>query len=163
MSLIDKEYNMAEINWKDKCWVATIFLVRNDLKVLLTWNKNLQAWIPVGGHIEQGETPEEAIKREVEEETGFKFSFMNNPHFENQGRVKVIKPYRIQIEEVPHHNHHINFVFFGKCLSFEETKRETDENEKLKWFSKEDLSNEIGMLDNVKQTSLEAIESFTKM
>jgi len=56
---------MGDINWKDKCWVTTIFLVRDDKKVLLTWNKNLQTWIPVGGHIDHGETPEQALKREV--------------------------------------------------------------------------------------------------
>ena len=61
---------MAEINWKDKCWVTTIYLV-NENKVLLTFNKRLQTWIPIGGHIEPGETPEEAIKREVKEESAF--------------------------------------------------------------------------------------------
>jgi 8-oxo-dGTP pyrophosphatase MutT (NUDIX family) len=66
---------MSRINWKDKCWVTTIFLINNEGKVLLTWNKNLQTWIPVGGHIDEGETPEEAIIREVNEETGFEFEF----------------------------------------------------------------------------------------
>ena len=70
---------MAEINWKNKCWVTTIYLVRQDGSVLLTWNKNLQTWIPVGGHIEPGETPEEATTREVAEETGFEFEFLNAP------------------------------------------------------------------------------------
>jgi len=42
---------MGKINWKNKCWVTTIFLIK-DKKVLLTWNKNLKTWIPVGGHIE---------------------------------------------------------------------------------------------------------------
>jgi 8-oxo-dGTP pyrophosphatase MutT (NUDIX family) len=151
---------MAQINWKDKCWVTTIFLVRDDLKVLLTWNKNLQTWIPVGGHIDVGETPEEAIIREVAEETGFDFKFLDEPHFENDGKLKIIKPYRIQIEDVPHHNKHMNFVFFGKCLSFKDSKTETDEQERLKWFSKEDLEKEEGMLESVKKTSLEAIKSF---
>lgn len=33
-------------------------------------NKASVFWCPVGGGIEQGETPEEAIRREVQEETG---------------------------------------------------------------------------------------------
>ena len=58
---------MSKINWKDKCWVTTVYLVNRDKRVLLNWNKVLQTWIPVGGHINIGETPQEAVRREVEE------------------------------------------------------------------------------------------------
>ena len=47
---------------------------------------------------------------------------------------------RFQIEEVPHHGRHMNFVFFGKCITYDDTK-ETDEQEKLKWFTKEEIEN----------------------
>lgn len=150
---------MSKINWKNKCWVATIFLVNEEGKVLLTWNKNLQTWIPVGGHIDEGETPEEAIKREVAEETGFVFKFHEEFSEENEGRVRIFKPYRFQIENVPHHGHHMNFVFFGKCISYDENVYETDEQEKLRWFSEEDIKNETVMLESIRKTSLEAIKS----
>jgi 8-oxo-dGTP diphosphatase len=129
---------MSEINWKNKCWVTTIYLINNEKKVLLTWNKNMKTWIPVGGHLNPGETPVEAIKREVEEETRFEFEFFEKESIENNGKVRVIKPYRIQIEEVPHHNCHMNIVFFGKCTKYT-SRRENDENEKLRWFSEEEL------------------------
>ena len=129
---------MGEINWKDKCWVTTIFLVREDGKVLLTWNKNMQTWIPVGGHLEIGETPEEAVTREVEEETGLDFDFLESPVSEEEGNVRKINFQRFQIEKVPHHNHHMNFVFIGKCKSAND-RTETDENEKLRWFSEDEL------------------------
>ena len=150
---------MSEINWKDKCWVTTIYLVKNDNKVLLTWNKNLQTWIPVGGHIEQGETPEEAIIREVKEETGFSFDFHINSHEENNGDVRVLKPHRFQIEKVPHHGSHMNFVFIGKVKEYNKERTETDEKEKLRWFSKEELLKE-NMFESVKKNSIEAINYF---
>lgn len=148
---------MAEINWKNGCWVTTIYLVNRENRVLLTWNKNMQTWIPVGGHVDPGENPEEAISREVAEETGFEFEFLQKPFFESNGNVKVLKPERIQIEKVHHHNFHINFIFFGKCTKFYD-KAETDENEKLKWFSEEEiLSMKDKMLENVWKSSIDAI------
>lgn len=95
---------MSEINWKNGCWVTTIFLVNDQLEVLLTWNKNLQKWIPVGGHIDPGETPEEAVIREVIEETGFDFDFIPVSKIEQNGQIKILNPLRVQIEKVPHHD-----------------------------------------------------------
>ncbi len=148
---------MSQINWNNKCWVTTIYLVMDD-KILLTWNKNLQTWIPVGGHIDPGEDPEEAIKREVAEEIGCSFEFLKTTKYEENGKLKILGLHRFQIEEVHHHNKHMNFVFFGKVLYFDNNKDKTDEDEKLKWFSEEDLNNEkIIMLDGVRKNALEAI------
>ncbi|MEK6936575.1 MAG: NUDIX domain-containing protein [Nanoarchaeota archaeon] len=145
---------MGDINWKDRCWVTTIFLVKDE-KVLLTWNKNLQTWIPVGGHIEPGESPEEAITREVKEEVGCEFSFY--PDHKYKGDVKILNPSKVQIDNVPHHNKHINLVFFGKISEWKNAEK-TDEDELLKWFSKEDLIKEK-MLESVKESALEALKN----
>ena len=147
---------MSEINWKDRCWVTTVFLVREDKKVLLTWNNRMDTWIPIGGHIDPGETPEQAIFREVQEEApGYEFKLVPESHYENNGDVKILKPYRFQIEKVPHHNIHMNFVFFGKCTEYTDAK-ENDEGDKLKWFSKDEIEKEE-MIESVKSLALEAI------
>jgi len=130
---------MGDINWKDRCWVTTVFLVNDERRVLLTWNKNLQTWIPVGGHIDPGETPEEAVVREVAEETGFGFEFVSPHRKDDHEGVKLLRHQHVQVEEVPHHNKHMNFVFFGKCTSWSKEKETTDEDEKLRWFSDEEL------------------------
>ena len=54
-----------------------IYLKKEDKFLMLYRNKkqndlNAGKWIGVGGHIEDGETPLEAVKREVLEETGLK-------------------------------------------------------------------------------------------
>lgn len=150
---------MSKINWGDKCWVTTIFLVNKDNKVLLTWNKNLQTWIPVGGHIDQGETPQEAIRREVEEETGFGFELYGDFKTEANGNVQIVKMHRFQIEKVPHHGNHMNFVFFGKCHKYHKSVKKTDEDEKLRWFSKQEILDEKGMLESVRKPALAALET----
>ncbi len=152
-----------ELNWKDKCWVSTMYLVRDDGNVLLTFNKNLNTWIPVGGHLHPGETPEQAISREIAEETGFDFEFLNPPYYENNKNLKVLRPHRIQIEKVPHHNYHINVVFIGKCKKWH-NRETTDDNEKLKWFSEQELLQNRGkFLENVWKNSLEAIKLICKI
>lgn len=150
---------MSKINWGDKCWVTTIFLVNKDNKVLLTWNKNIQTWIPVGGHVDQGETPMEAIRREVEEETGFGFELYGNFNMQDNGNIQIVKLYKFQIEKVPHHGSHMNFVFFGVCHKYHKSVKKTDEDEKLRWFSRQEILNENGMLESVRNSALAALDT----
>jgi 8-oxo-dGTP pyrophosphatase MutT (NUDIX family) len=47
-------------------------IVRRDGRVLLVWDEEDQQWYFPGGGIEAGESPEQALAREVTEETGFR-------------------------------------------------------------------------------------------
>jgi 8-oxo-dGTP pyrophosphatase MutT (NUDIX family) len=50
-------------------FTATTFVVWGNA-VLLHRHRKQGLWLPPGGHIEQGELPQDAARREVEEETG---------------------------------------------------------------------------------------------
>ncbi|GEJ57534.1 NUDIX domain-containing protein [Anaeromyxobacter diazotrophicus] len=49
---------------------------RHGGAVLLIHHRRLGAWLPVGGEIEPGETPLEAARRELREETGLEGTFV---------------------------------------------------------------------------------------
>jgi 8-oxo-dGTP pyrophosphatase MutT (NUDIX family) len=48
---------------------------RHGGEILLIHHKRLGTWLPVGGEIEPGETPLEAARRELREETGLEGTF----------------------------------------------------------------------------------------
>lgn len=120
---------------------ASVYLIE-DQKVLLIFHPKLQKWLPPGGHVELNETPCEAAKREVREETGLEFEFLFQPLLSiDYWNAKTLpRPYLCLLENIPTHQHkpahqHIDFIYVakptgGKIHSFPLTP---------KWFSWKDL------------------------
>ena len=56
--------------------VVSGYIFHND-KVLLIHHAKLDKWLPVGGHIDENETPDQALRREVKEETNLDIEILN--------------------------------------------------------------------------------------
>lgn len=71
-------------------------------------------WLPPGGHVDPGETPEEAALREVLEETGQAAELIDMaPHFPRRGSPRAYRlasPLLVQVEDLGDHRH-LDFVY----------------------------------------------------
>ena len=94
-------------------FTATTFVVQNR-KTLLLWHNKIQAWLPPGGHIEEGELPEEAALREVVEETGLEVEFVG-AESAALGNVTVLRqPACILLEDINPSHQHIDLIYFAR-------------------------------------------------
>jgi 8-oxo-dGTP diphosphatase len=90
---------------------------RHGGRVLLVEHTRLRCWLPVGGEIEPGETPLEAARRELLEETGLR------GRFEEVLGVDGTPPGLFGYEEHPAGSKglHMNFAFVADVDGFEVT------------------------------------------
>ena len=124
-------------------FTVTVLVVYKN-KVLLHRHKKLGIWIPVGGHIDENELPEETAVREVKEEAGLKIELYNldqdNLSYYGQGEL-LIKPVHIELHKIKESHFHINFVYYAKTET-DEIRASEQKNEDFKWFTREELYDE---------------------
>lgn len=132
----------------------------NEDKVLLIHHNKLDIWIPVGGHIDPNETPDDALKREIREETSLNVEIItNNPKISVEGNVKrnLAQPFYVNVHNVGDHDH-VGFYYVCKALNPENLEI-NNELKDFNWFTKEDLNKNIVPKD-VKNQALEAFKIF---
>jgi mutator protein MutT len=106
---------------------AGIFLAKGGKVLLVKPNMGMakDKWIAPGGFVEYGESPEETVKREAEEETGLV--------------VKDVELLSVEKARYESTNYHFITVFFtGKCEG--EPKRKEDEIGEIKWVPIKDAA-----------------------
>ena len=138
-------------------FLSTIFVV-NAGKVLMTWNKKVSSWIPIGGHIEKNELPCSSVIREAKEESGLDVELIS-PHDKSK-TGNLVQPVHIHLDHIKDDHKHINLIYFGivkggKCSNLD------DEGKELRWFSKEEIEKEA-LIPNVKEWALEALNQLGK-
>lgn len=113
----------------------------------------------MGGHIELNEDPEEALFREIQEETGLNVKILSDKPSIEQTDTKFIYPPRyIDVHEANPPHKHIALVYFGKA----ENNRHTlsSEHSSIHWLGLDDLEKpEYALSDSVKFYCREAIKA----
>jgi len=117
---------------KERHFIANGYGMRRG-KVLLGFHRKEKKWLPLGGHIEKGETPEQALRREFREESGLEIEFLTAKNVDRE----LHPPQRMNLVSAGRHSH-INLIYFCRAKDGK-IKISRKEYKEMKWFSKENL------------------------
>ncbi|MFA5190308.1 MAG: NUDIX domain-containing protein [Verrucomicrobiia bacterium] len=128
---------MAHIHEKIDFTVA-IFVVHGR-KLLLVHHRNLDRWLPLGGHIELDEDPEAAALREAKEESGLDVELLGNrPPTTEQGSRALIAPRFLDIHRINDTHEHVGMLYWARPLNGQ-LKLAAAEHHDIRWCSTTDL------------------------
>jgi 8-oxo-dGTP pyrophosphatase MutT (NUDIX family) len=166
---------MAHIHEKIDFTVA-IFVVHAG-KILLIHHRKLDKWLPLGGHIELDEDPEQAALREAKEESGLDVELLGErPPTTSPGTRALIAPRFLDIHRINDTHEHIGMIYWARpkvaALPGYHTPQSgvsanpilaTAEHHDIRWCSHEDLDNLSPPMSNaVKWYCRKAIEEISQ-
>lgn len=119
-------------------FVVSIFVVCRG-KVLLIHHKKYNEWLPIGGHIELNEDPEQALFREIQEECGLKVKILaTKPAVAHPGVKPLLTPSYVDAHDIGQNHKHVAFVYFGVSSS-DRVVLHTREHSQFGWFDEKGL------------------------
>jgi 8-oxo-dGTP pyrophosphatase MutT (NUDIX family) len=120
--------------------------------VLVIFHRRLGTWLPIGGELEQGETPLEAAMRELREETGLRGRF--SPL---SGACDGVPPGYLGYEEhmAGTKGLHMNFVFVAD-VEDQAAVIPNDEFSEFRWVDAPELSSLVSPV-NVREFGEKAL------
>ena len=152
--------DMPHIHEKIDFTVA-IFVVDAG-RVLMIHHRKLDKWLPLGGHIELDEDPEQAALREAREESGLDVELIGErPPTTGPGTRALIGPRFLDIHRISETHEHIGMIYWARPTSGETTLA-AEEHHEIRWCSAVDLDQlDPPIADAVKWYALKAIEEIS--
>lgn len=141
------------MNEKEKHFTASALILHEE-KILLIYHKKLDVWLWPGGHIEKNEHPDEALIREVREETGLCVEIISNRNESFSDKCTDISslhiPYMVLCELNGDHYHN-DLVYLCKVRDGFDGKITHDKNESngIGFFNREEIQS-LKLFDNFK-------------
>ncbi len=133
----------------ERHFCAAAFIINPiDRKLLLVKHKKFNKWVQPGGHIENLETPEEAVLREVFEETGLKIKLVGNrfPREED-----FIRPLAIQKNKRADGGLNIDFMYVAIPTGEGNLQHDPNESYEIGWFDRIELD-KMDIFNDIKIT-----------
>ncbi len=134
----------------------------HDGRICLAHHKKLDLWVPPGGHIELDEDPDQALFREIEEETGLRkddFEVLSERHeFSVKTEARTLyRPNWMSIHPFQENHKHIVFEYVLRSKS-NVLRLAGNEHHDIRWFSREEVDNpELKIPNEVRWYAKEAL------
>lgn len=113
-------------------------LIFHSNKLLLIHHKKLDLWLGVGGHIEENETPDRALRREIQEEVGIDIEFLQKTSIGLGAETHTLcaLPFHVSIHKVKDHDH-CSLTYL--CEAATDQIKINKELKAFQWLTKEEL------------------------
>ncbi|TSC56583.1 MAG: NUDIX hydrolase [Parcubacteria group bacterium Greene0714_21] len=142
-------------------WTVVAYVVYQN-KVLFVFHKELQKWLPLGGHIELSEDPDQALVREVEEESGIQelevLATKPDIKVDAVERKFLYTPAYVDIHTINEKHRHIGLVYFLRAKT-NVIRLAEQEHTEIRWLTEEELDNpEFRLEHSIKFYAKEALQ-----
>ena len=143
-------------------FVVSVFIVHKR-KVLLVYHKKYDEWVPIGGHIDLDEDPEEALFKEIQEECGLPVRIRaSKPSIAHSGVKPIFTPSYVDVHRITHTHKHIAFIYFATTTRAD-VKLHEREHREFRWVGEHALrSKELDLSRSILFYSLEALKAARK-
>jgi 8-oxo-dGTP diphosphatase len=127
-------------------------VVIHEGRLLLVHHAKLGRWLPPGGHIERDETPDEAVLREVREETGLDVELVQREEVAGDGCDGILRelalPFYANVHHVGDHDH---ACLFYLCRAGNDRVRISHEITGHRWVTPGELAEAGDIPEDVKR------------
>ncbi len=147
------------IDYTNTCMI----LHPTEPKALLINHKLLKTWLPVGGHIELDEDPDEALVREAREESGLEIVVLSERRAGDyeDGTKMLYRPETVDIHKISDTHRHVNFGYHARALTAD-PQLAPDEHTDIKWFTADELRDpELNIKPAIRDYALEFLQKYS--
>jgi len=135
-------------------FTVAIFVVHQN-RILLIHHRKLDKWLPLGGHIELDEDPEQAALREAREESGLEVELIGErPPTTEPGTRALIAPRFLDIHRIHETHEHIGLIYWARPKNGQMTLA-AEEHHDIRWCT-------VGELDALQPAMSNAVRWYCR-